>query len=31
MYSEDEAQIRALIETWMVATRAGGVEALMGL
>ncbi len=31
MYSEDEAQIRALIETWMVATRAGDVEAVMGL
>ena len=31
MYSEDEAQIRALSEAWMVATRAGGVEALMGL
>ncbi len=31
MYSDDEAQIRALIETWMVATRAGDVEAVMGL
>lgn len=31
MYSEDEAQIRALIETWMVATRAGDMEAVMGL
>lgn len=31
MYSDDEAQIRALIETWMVATHAGDVEAVMGL
>lgn len=31
MHSDDEAQIRALIATWMAATRAGNVETVMGL
>jgi len=31
MYSDDEAQIRALIATWMAATRAGDVDTVMDL
>lgn len=31
MHSDDEAQIRALIATWMAATRAGDVDTVMGL
>ncbi len=31
MDSDDEAQIRTLIETWMEATRAGDVATVMGL
>lgn len=31
MYSDDEAQIRALIATWIAATRAGDVDTVMDL
>lgn len=31
MHSDDEAQIRGVIATWMAATRAGDVGSVMGL